>query len=198
MNGCRLHAPPRLPRRVPIDRSDALRRSINQWTIDLYGAVGAGRVDQDQPTDCLQSESRPYPEGALRDGCLGGPPQPLAPPTHHCITAVHQNAHASSSYFRRYRIQPSLPLSHSFFRIVMWFAVFHIDSASFPGYSSCCCLICAQCLNCTLPTMTRVFTAETVIYWSEQAVIIFTLTRRHICCRLCIGHCWHAGSQWRL
>ena len=115
MNGCRLHAPPRLPRRVPIDRSDALRRSINQWTIDLYGAVGAGRVDQDQPTDCLQSESRPYPEGALRDGCLGGPPQPLAPPTHHCITAVHQNAHASSSYFRRYRIQPSLPLSHSFF-----------------------------------------------------------------------------------
>jgi len=76
VNGCRLHATPRLPRRVPIDRSDARRRSINQWTIDLYGAVGAGRVDQDQPTDCLQSESRPYPEGAPRDGCLGGPPQP--------------------------------------------------------------------------------------------------------------------------
>jgi len=51
-----------------------------------------GEVDQDQPLDCLQSESCPYPEGAPREGFIGGRPSPI--PLHYrrpskCLCVFH-------------------------------------------------------------------------------------------------------------
>jgi len=69
------------------DRSPAHAASINKSvgyrsTQHSRRRPSHGRVDQDRPPYCLQYESRPYPEGAPRERCIGG--QPTLTPLLYC------------------------------------------------------------------------------------------------------------------
>ena len=93
--GCQRHVGPVWPRQEPIDRPHTLRRSINQSAIDPHGAVTAGQATAGS------TRINPGLSSIWKLSISGRLHRPLL---FHYITAVHQNAHASSSSFRCDRI----------------------------------------------------------------------------------------------